>query len=120
VGEVLDSKLSDTSSGVSLLSVRRNKYQDRTQTVACIKGVRSSRRGGKQQAALNWLGHKRESQTATLDEMLLLGCTAKELCKVRKSYSAHLHHLRSKHGLVIERSGDFYRFALEQHPRKGS
>jgi len=110
--------LSDTSLGVSLLSFYRNKYQDRTQTVACIKGLRSSRRGGKQQAALNWLGHDRESQTAKLDELLLLGCTVKELHKVRKSFSSHLHHLRSEHGLVIERSGDFYRFALKQHPRR--
>ena len=99
------------------MSRNRNKYQDRKATVECIKGLRSSLKRGRKTSAENWLGHKRESKASKLDEMLLLGASLAELEKVRGGISSHLHHLRVEHGLVVERSGAFYRFALKQHPR---
>jgi hypothetical protein len=102
------------------MSRNRNKYQDRRATVECIKGLRSSLKRGRKSAAENWLGHKRENRASKLDEMLLLGASLAELEKVRGGISSHLHHLRVDHGLVVERSGDFYRFALQQHPRRES
>lgn len=99
------------------MSRNRNKYQDRKATVECIKGLRSSLKRGRKPFAENWLGHKRESKASKLDEMLILGASLGELEKVRGGISSHLHHLRAEHGLVVERSGAFYRFALKQHPR---
>jgi hypothetical protein len=100
------------------MSHNRNKYQDRKTTVECIKGLRSSLKRGRKTSAENWLGHKRESKASMLDEMLLLGASLAEFKRVRGGIFSHFHHLRVEHGLVIERSGDFYRFALKQHPRE--
>ena len=100
------------------MSSNRNKYHDRKQTVECIKGLRSSLKRGRKTAVENWLGHKRESKASKLDEMLLLGASLAELQKVRGGVSSHLHHLRTEHGLIIEHSSGYYRFALHQNPRR--
>ena len=57
----------------------------------------------------NWLGHRKGSGAARLDELLTRGATMAELEEVRGGVYEHLKHLRDKFGIQYVRDGDRYR-----------
>ncbi|MEY4483443.1 MAG: hypothetical protein RL693_895, partial [Verrucomicrobiota bacterium] len=57
---------------------------------------------GQQPSDTNWLGHRKDSGAARLDELLSRGATMDELEQVRGGVRSHIHHLREKWNIHCE------------------
>lgn len=57
---------------------------------------------GERNSETNWLGHRKNSGAARLDEMLARGATMDELKQARGGVHEHIRHLREKWGIQCE------------------
>lgn len=57
---------------------------------------------GERQSDTNWLGHRKDSGAARLDELLKRGATMDELIQVRGGIHEHIRDLREKWGIQCE------------------
>ncbi len=55
-----------------------------------------------QSSDTNWLGHRKDSGAARLDDLLKCGATMDELKQVRGGVHEHMRHLRVKWGILCE------------------
>jgi hypothetical protein len=78
------------------VSFKRNVNEDRAATRRVLTGQPRTTDG-----KVNWLGHRVNKKTHSLDEMLIAGATKSELEAVRGAIDEHLYHLRVEHGLSV-------------------
>lgn len=57
---------------------------------------------GERNSDTNWLGHRKDSGAAQLDDLLKRGATMDELKQVRGGVHEHIRHLREKWGILCE------------------
>lgn len=93
------------------MSLQRNKKQDQLNT------------RDKQQSpdtyviGKNWLDHSKAC--AIVDQMLLTGANMNSLVtsgRKKKSVENHINHLRTEHGLTVDKHDGIYRFGCVNKP----
>lgn len=94
------------------MSFNRNTDQDELATRRMMLDPSKAMIGDK-----SWLDHG--AGAALVDQMLLYGVTKEQLLASGRKWGAiqsHLHHLKSDHGLGIEKHEGVYRFAYPEVP----
>jgi hypothetical protein len=94
------------------MSSNRNQYEDRQRTNAAL--VEGPNGPLAQARPKNWLGESDGS--AIIDALLLTGATVDTLVqhsgRSRKAVRAHLRHLRSTHGLIVNEQQGVLSFGI--------